>query len=139
MPFGLKNAAQTFHRLMDTIFGDLPFVYIYIDDVLIASSSNKAHKKHLEIVRERIQQHGLTVNVDKCIYNQSTISFLGHQISDKGIAPLPSKKQAITEFPKPDTVRSMQCFLGIDCKLLSQISPHGFASNGTFISYDSQT
>ena len=39
MPFGLKNTAQTFQRLMDRIFKGLPFVFIYLDDVLVASSS----------------------------------------------------------------------------------------------------
>ena len=32
MPFGLKNAAQTFQRFTDSVFRDLPFVYIYLDD-----------------------------------------------------------------------------------------------------------
>ena len=43
MPFGLKNAAQTFQRLMDRIFKGLPFVFIYLDDVLIAGRNRKLH------------------------------------------------------------------------------------------------
>ena len=39
MPFGLKNAGSTFQRLMDQIFGDLDFVFVYLDDILISSGS----------------------------------------------------------------------------------------------------
>ncbi len=43
MPFGLKNAAQSFQRLMDTVCHGLEFVYAYIDDVLVASKNNEGH------------------------------------------------------------------------------------------------
>ena len=47
MPFGLKNAAQTFQRLMDGIFQGLPYVYVYLDDILIASTTSEKHREHL--------------------------------------------------------------------------------------------
>ena len=39
MPFGLRNAAQTFQRFIDQVLQGLPFSYAYLDDLLIASSS----------------------------------------------------------------------------------------------------
>ena len=50
MPFGLKNAAQTFQRLMDRIFKGLPFVFIYHDEILVASHGRRLHLKHLRVV-----------------------------------------------------------------------------------------
>jgi hypothetical protein len=47
MPFGLTNAAQTFQRLMDRLFGQLPFVFTYLDDHLIASATMEEHLEHL--------------------------------------------------------------------------------------------
>ena len=47
MPFGLKNAAQAFQRLMDGILRDLDFVFVYLDDILIASPDMEPHKVHL--------------------------------------------------------------------------------------------
>ena len=35
LPFGLQNASQTFQRMMDRIFGDLPFCFVYLDDILV--------------------------------------------------------------------------------------------------------
>ena len=47
MPFGLRNAAQTFQRLMDNIMQDLDFIFIYLDDILIASKNEKQHRRHI--------------------------------------------------------------------------------------------
>ena len=50
MPFGLKNAAQAFQRLMDGILRDVPFVFVYLDDILITSRSEQEHEVHLRQV-----------------------------------------------------------------------------------------
>jgi hypothetical protein len=52
MPFGLKNAAQTFQPLMDRLFRHLPFVFVYLDDILIASKDSTQHIQHLRLVFE---------------------------------------------------------------------------------------
>lgn len=65
-PFGLKNAAQAFQRLMDTVLRDLDFTFVYIDDILIASRNQAEHMVHLRVVLERLQQQGLVINLAKC-------------------------------------------------------------------------
>ena len=87
MPFGLKNAAQTFQRLMDRIFR-LPFVFIYLDDVLVASQTRKLHIEHLRVVLELLVQNGLVLNLDKYSFVQHEIEYLGHKITVDGIVPL---------------------------------------------------
>ena len=62
MPFGLCNAAQTFQRLMDNVFQDLDFLFVYLDDVLVASRSRNEHKKHLQILFDRLEEHGLVIH-----------------------------------------------------------------------------
>ena len=61
-PFGLKNAAQAFQRLMHQVLGDLPFVYVYMDDLLCASTSEEEHEQHLSTIFDRLEQHGLIIN-----------------------------------------------------------------------------
>ena len=52
MPFGLKNVGMTFQRFMQRLFNGLDFVFIYINDVLIASKSRQEHAGHLwEVLR----------------------------------------------------------------------------------------
>ena len=91
MPFGLRNAAQTFQCFIDEVLRGLEFVYVYIDDVLIASSSEAEHLAHLNILFNRLSEYGIVINPSKCIFGAASLEFLGHQISVHGISPLPQK------------------------------------------------
>jgi hypothetical protein len=113
MPFGLRNAGMTFQRLMDTVLGGLPFAFVYLDDILVASTDEETHRLHLQAVFSVLQQNGLIVNPEKCLLACSTVDFLGHRLSASGIGPLPSRVQAIAEFPWPATVKQLQAFLGL--------------------------
>ncbi|PIK41367.1 gag-pol polyprotein [Apostichopus japonicus] len=100
MPFGLRNAAQTFQRFMDEVTRGLPFCYTYIDDVLVASNSPEEHTRHLKQLFARLADYGVVINPTKCQFGVPELEFLGHKLSSKGISPLPEKVQAIAEFPK---------------------------------------
>lgn len=113
MPFGLKNAAQAFQRLMDTAFQNLPCVFVYLDDILIASSTEKEHIEDIRAVCKRLNDFGLVIRLEKCLFGVHSLEFLGHHISKEGSTPLPSKVQAITDFPRPSSVKSLQEFLGM--------------------------
>lgn len=113
MPFGLKNAAQTFQRLMDAVCQGLDFVFVYLDDILIASTDAKEHESHLRQLFHRLRDHGLVLNPDKCIFGQSSLEFLGHTVSTDGVVPLPKKVQAVLDFEPPRDVRGLQRFLGM--------------------------
>ena len=113
MPFGLRNAAQTFQRFMDQVLRELPFAYAYVDDVLIASSSPEEHLKHLRIVFERLAAHGILINPNKCLFGVNALEFLGHHIDRHGITPLPETVKAIREFPQPQSQRQLRRFIGL--------------------------
>ena len=51
MPFGLRNAAQTFQRFIDRVLHGLHFAYAYIDDVLIASNNEGEHRASQTCIR----------------------------------------------------------------------------------------
>lgn len=113
MPFGLRNAAQTFQRFIAEVTRGLPAVFAYIDDILVASSNPQDHERHLRELFQRLQQFGLVVNPQKCVFGSSQLEFLGHHISALGIRPLPSHVQAVSEFPAPTTLRQLREFLGL--------------------------
>ncbi|CAK1593533.1 unnamed protein product [Parnassius mnemosyne] len=114
MCFGLRNGAQTFQRFMNhTVFEGLDFLYTYIDDVIIASTDMTSHREHLNIVFERLNKCGSTINLNKCLFGQSKIDFLGFEVSTEGIHPLKDKVDAICAFPKPVTVEELRRFLGM--------------------------
>ena len=66
MPFGLKNAGQTFQRFVDNILASIPHVFVYMDDILVASPTVAEHKKDVQQVMEVLEQHGLVINREKC-------------------------------------------------------------------------
>ena len=101
MPFGLRNAAQTFQRFMDQVLRGIPSAYVYIDDVLIASPTPEQHLDDLRTVFSRLASHGIVVNPNKCLFGVPSLDFLGHHIDRNGISPIPEKVEAIREFPQP--------------------------------------
>uniref|UniRef100_A0ABD2VXI5 RNA-directed DNA polymerase n=1 Tax=Trichogramma kaykai TaxID=54128 RepID=A0ABD2VXI5_9HYME len=113
MPYGLRNASQTFQRYVNQALGDFDFVFIYIDDVLIASNSREEHELHLKAVLERLKQHNLRLNLAKCVFGQSEVVFLSHVVNANGFSPLPDKVQDIEHFPQPTNIDELRRFLGL--------------------------
>ncbi len=58
MPFGLRNAGNTFQRMMDRILAGLSFVFCYLDDIIIASRDEEEHLEHLREVFSRLRPLG---------------------------------------------------------------------------------
>ena len=123
MPFGLRNAAQTFQRFIDQVLCGLPFCYAYIDDVLIASPTPEEHKKHLHTIFNRLREFGIIINPTKCVLGVPSLHFLGHLVDSQGIRPLEEKVTAVQDFVQPETRRDL-------CKLLRLINfYHRFIPN----------
>ena len=101
MPFGLRNAAQTFQRFIDQVLRGLPFVYAYIDDLLIAISSAEEHFSHLQQLFQRLDEYGVVITPAKCTFGVSSLDFLGHHVNSDGITPLPEKVHAIQNLSPP--------------------------------------
>lgn len=113
MTFGLRNAAQTFQRFMHQVLHGLDFCFVYLDDVLVASKDEKEHFKHLERLFQRLNDYGVVINVNKCVFGKPELEFLGHLVSSRGVRPLSDKVKAILAFPKPKTVKEVRRFLAM--------------------------
>lgn len=113
MTFGLRNAGQTFQRFVDEMLRGLDFTYAYLDDFLIFSKDRKTHEQHLHQLFARLRQYGMVINTSKCVFGVPEITFLGYRISAEGTKPLPSKVEAIQNFPVPKTVKELRRFLGM--------------------------
>lgn len=98
MPFGLRNEAHSFQRLINEVLRDLSFTFTYIDDVLITSRNINEHIEHLQLTFEHLQHFGLKINVDKCIFGVK-MSFLRHTTNETEISPLAEKIIVVEKFP----------------------------------------
>ena len=99
MTFGLRNASQTFQRYINSALGDLDFIYLYIDDILVASSSFEEHYSHLRMVFERLNKFHLRLNVEKCTFVAEELEFLGYLVNGEGIRPIPGRVETILNSP----------------------------------------
>ncbi|CAF3331006.1 unnamed protein product [Rotaria socialis] len=115
MPFGLTNAPATFQRLMDLVLGGLKWscALVYLDDIIVYSSTFSSHLQHLELVLQRIQASGLTLHRSKCQFCKTKLRYLGHVVSQSGIEPDPDKIRAVREYPIPMKLKDVRAFLGL--------------------------
>ena len=88
LPFGFRNARNTFQRMMDQILGYLPYCFVYIDDILVFSPDLSTYVQNLQDVLYLCCAHGLTIGLSKCEFAVSEIEFLGHHLSSSGLRPL---------------------------------------------------
>ena len=113
MPFGLVNAPSTFARYMSDLFRSLPFVCVYLDDILIYSDNEEEHWKHIDTVLSTLRNEGLIAKKKKCFFAQKSVEFLGYSVAHNKLQPLITKCAAISKFPVPTTVKQAQRFLGM--------------------------
>ena len=81
--------------------------------MLVASKDEAEHLSHLRLIFSRLREFGITVNSSKCTLGAHQLEFLGHSIDQDGIKPLPSKVDAITKYPEPNSLSGIRRFLGV--------------------------
>ena len=114
MTFGFRNAWPTFQRYINPVLGNLDFVFVYLNDILIASTSEDEHQKHLEIVLSRLNEYELReVNLEKYKFGVAELVFRRDLITPNSFKPNPEKVKAIQECPLPQTIQELRRFLGL--------------------------
>lgn len=115
MPFGLTNALATFQNAMNSLFAHMirRSVLIFMDDILIYSTSLQDHKNHLQEVFSIPRVNKLFVKSTKCSFSQPKLEYLGHVISAEGVATDPEKIKAVQSWPTPTNIKQLRGFLGL--------------------------
>jgi transposase InsO family protein len=115
MPFGLRNAPATFQRLMDRVLSGLQGIelFVYLDDIVIYSSSLTEHARKFNKLAERLRAANLRLQPDKCEFLRKEVTYLGHVIGEAGVKPDPNKIKAVKSFPRPKNAKNVKQFLGL--------------------------
>ncbi len=114
MPFGLTNAPATFQRLMERCMGDLNLTQclVYLDDIIVFSSTFEEHLQRLTAVFQRLQEYGLKLKPSKCCLFKQRVNYLGHIISSEGVETDQTKTDALRTWPVPADQSALRSFLG---------------------------
>ena len=115
MPFGLTNGPATFERLMECVLVGLTTheCLIYLDDIIIFSTSFPDHLARLQGVLSRLCEAGLKLKPSKCHFTRKEVHYLGYVVSAIGIKPNPSKTAAVSSYSAPTNVKEFRQFLGL--------------------------
>lgn len=114
MAFGLTGAPRTFQKSMNTTLAPLlrKGVLVFFDDILIYSRTLEDHIVLLRQVFELLQADQWQVKLSMCVFAQRQLKYLGHVISEAGVATDPDKVKAISLWPVPTSVKELRSFLG---------------------------
>jgi hypothetical protein len=113
VPFGLTNFPATFMCLMNNVlkkFLDI-FVLVFIDDIIIYSKNREDHEEHLGLLLQVLIEHQLYAKISKCDFFQKQVHYLGHIISEEGVAVDPGKIRSIMEWPTPKDIFDIRSFI----------------------------
>ena len=105
LPMGYVNASEVFLKAMEDIIPvELKWhVTVYVDDILITTSTFEKHVEVLQKLLNVFSRNGLTIQIDKSLICQKELKFLGFILTREGIKIRPDKCQAIMNMPKPNS------------------------------------
>ena len=80
LPLGLCNAPSTFQRLMNRVMAEYidNFVLVYLDDILVVSTTEHEQENHLRLVFQKLREHKLQAKLKKCEFGKPRVKYLGH-------------------------------------------------------------
>ena len=123
MPFGLNQAQYFFQYYMDLNFQNINLTTnIIADDVMIHGDCDEQHDRHLLQVLNKCREIGLKLNLDKCEFGQSSITFYGNVVFTTGLKSDPKKVDIIVKMSPPKDKTELASFLGM-CNYLSIYVP----------------
>jgi hypothetical protein len=115
MPFGLANAPAVFHRALLNALGALKdsIAVVYLHDILIPSATIGEGLEFLQLILEALKVAGFSLNISKCKFLQSSVKYLGREISSEGIRPDADKVRALVSSPTPTNPKQVRQFMGL--------------------------
>ena len=110
LPLGLCNAPSTFSRLMNDVFCNYveKFVLVYLDDLLVFSSSAAEHEQHIRLVLQHLCEHCLQAKLCKCEFSKPKVKYFGHVVGSGELSMDPDKVLAVLDWEPPTAVKQVQ-------------------------------
>ena len=111
--FGINAAAEIFQNAISELLHDLPGCRNISDDRIVYGHTPEEHNANLKRVLQRLREKNARLNMDKCRFSQSEVTFYGQVFGKQGIRADPQKVKAITDMPSPTNVSEIRLLLGM--------------------------
>ena len=113
MPFGLRNAPQTFQRFMNIVLHGTQDMFVYLDDIIVFSDNMVSHQKQLIDLFKRLNDYGLVINVTKSEFYRQSVIYLGLEFTTLGYRPAEAVIPKLQEYPPLTSRKDIMKFLGL--------------------------
>ena len=116
MFFGLTNSPTMFQTMMNKLLRDLVVkekVAVFINDVMVATETEKEHDEIVEEVLKRLEENDLFVKPEKYVWKVREVGFLGVIIGEDRVRMEKEKVQGVIEWQVPRSMKDVQKFLGL--------------------------
>ena len=111
--FGIACAPELFQKIMEQILAGCEGCLNYMDDIIVYAETLEQLNERETKVLNKLKEHNVMLNEEKCIFAAKELEFLGHKLSAAGIKPAQSKVAAVKNFRKPINVEEVRSFLGL--------------------------
>ena len=111
--YGISSLPAIWQRTIDQILQGIPGVQCILDDMIVTGDSDQSHLDNLEKVLCRLNEFGLKLNKDKCVFFEDRVTYCGHEIDKDGLWKCNDKVQAVIDTPTPKDVTSLRAYLGV--------------------------
>jgi hypothetical protein len=98
---------------MEGVLRDIPNVLVYIDDLLVHTDTREKHLQVLDQVLARLHKNHLKINLEKCVFGNKEVSYLGFTLTPDGIKPRKNKLKAIKDAKPPTDIKTIWSFVGL--------------------------
>lgn len=113
LPFGVKPASAIFQKTIENLLRDIPRVVNYMDDIVITGTNFEEHIKTLKLVLSRLRDVNLKLNIDKCEFFKSKITYLGFNIDSNGLSNTKERVESVLSSPIPENISEVRAFVGL--------------------------
>ncbi|XP_055615014.1 uncharacterized protein K02A2.6-like [Toxorhynchites rutilus septentrionalis] len=111
--YGVASAPAIFQREISQLLGDIPGVSVFLDDIKVTGADDETHLQRLRTVLQRLDEHGMRLNVEKCEFFADCIEYCGFVINREGIRKMKTKVDAIQKMPRPRNREQVRAFVGL--------------------------
>ena len=108
LAFGVSSAPVLFQRVIENLLAGIPHTFVYLDNNLVTGVSEVEHQANRKEVPWRLAEACLRLKKNKCSFCVAAVDYLGHRITNDGLATLDSRVRAVIEAPTPTDVTQVK-------------------------------